>query len=409
MATAPTVEAENAQTELAERWPLRILVPYLLAAIALAMAYGSSFLLADALPAAGLAPSSAGTVVGAGVIATLVGAAFAGRWAERMGILPLIAGSCVLMTAAMVCFALIPQAGMPIAVIGGLLLGIGWAIFYMMAPIQVVQSLRPSARLEALTLLSGSQMLGMGFSAPLGHWLSRHSGGMTVVFAIYAAACVLAGGLVLLTRQRLARYPQLALKAVALSLPAIVTVLKARTVLPVLLMGIAACTFTGLSTFQSLYGQSRGLSPDLFFITFTVTTVVLRFTIAPWIGRLPLGRLAMGLFMLTLCSIALLIINRSSAALYIAATVLFAAGYGLTYATLNAMVVNLAEAIHISVPVASQVFTLGYFTGAFGFPYVAGTLIAHSGINLALFIMLALVVLNLGIAATAPGFRQLRR
>ncbi|MDX8442333.1 hypothetical protein [Mesorhizobium australafricanum] len=56
--------------------------------------------------------------------------------------------------------------------------------------------------------------------------------------------------------------------------------------------------------------------------------------------------------------------------LYIAATILFATGYGLTYSTLNAMVVNLAGERDLSAPVASQVFTLGYFVGLFGFPYV---------------------------------------
>ena len=55
------------------------------------------------------------------------------------------------------------------------------------------------------------------------------------------------------------------------------------------------------------------------------------------------------------------------------------------------MAVNLADGLGISIPAASQVFTLGYFAGAFGFPYVAGSLIAASGIDAALWMMLGLV------------------
>ena len=400
---------EIAAPALAHRLPLRILLPYLLAALLLALAYGSSFLLADALQTAGFEASSAGTVVGTGIMVTLVGSVFAGLWAERLGIVRMIAGSCALLICAMVCFALLAQGGMPVAIAGGLLLGLGWAICYMLAPIQLIQCLQPAARLEALTLLSGSQMLGMGLSAPLGHWVARHAGGVSHVFWIYAGLCLLALALMLLLVLRLEQQPQLPLKAVALTWAGVAKVLKSPMATPVLLIAIAACSFTGLSTFQSLYARSRGLSPDLFFITFTMTTVALRFTVASWIGRLPAGRLCLGLFALMLCGLALLIVNTASAALYICATLLFSLGYGLTYATLNAMAVNLAGTLNLSIPVASQVFTLGYFGGAFGFPYVAGRLIALSGIDMALLLMAGLVAVNLLIAATSSSVQQMRR
>ncbi|MBR8654360.1 MFS transporter [Achromobacter sp. Marseille-Q0513] len=407
-ATRHFVAPQDAATQLADRLPLRILLPYLLAAMSLALAYGASFLLADALVAAGHEASRAGTVIGIGIVATLVGSVFAGRWAERMGILPLIACAAGAMAMAMACFALLDAGGLPMAYAGGLLLGLGWAVFYMLAPILLIHCLKPKARLEALTLLSGSQMLGMGLAAPLGHFLARQSGRASAAFAAYAACCAIAAGVAWLLRRSLARQPQLELKTVALSLSAVACVLRAKTVLPVALMGIAACTFAGLSTFQSLYAQSRGLSADTFFLTFTITTVLLRFTVASWIGKLPLGRLALSLFAITLCGILLLAVNAGSAPLYVAATILFATGYGLTYSTLNAMAVNLADGLGISIPAASQVFTLGYFAGAFGFPYVAGSLIAASGIDAALWMMLGLVGCNLAVAAVTPAFRTYR-
>ena len=256
-ATRHFVAPQDAETQLADRLPMHILLPYLLAAMSLALAYGASFLLADALVAAGYAASRAGTVIGVGIVATLVGSVFAGRWAERMGILPLIACAAGAMAMAMACFALMGAGGLPMAYAGGLLLGLGWAVFYMLAPILLIHCLKPNARLEALTLLSGSQMLGMGLAAPLGHFLARQSGRVSAAFAAYAACCVIAAGFAWLLRRSLARQPQLPLKTVALSLSAVACVLRAKTVLPVALMGIAACTFAGLSTFQSLYAQSR--------------------------------------------------------------------------------------------------------------------------------------------------------
>jgi MFS family permease len=374
--------------------------------MALALSYGATFLLADALRQAGFEASSAGTVVGIGTVATLTGSFLAGRWAERMGLLPLMACAAVAMACAMASFALMGRWGMPSAWLGGLLLGLGWAVFYMLAPIQIIQCLKPTARLEAFTLLSGSQMLGMGLAAPLGHLLARNSGGICLAFAVYGLLCLVAAGCALLVKRRLSRLPQLPMKAVALSLPAVGRVLRSTAAVPVLLMGISACTFAGLSTFQSLYAQSRGLAPDIFFITFTITTVLLRFTVASWIGRLPLGRLALSLFVLTLCGIALLKVNAGSTVLYGLASILFATGYGLTYSTLNAMAVNVAELLGIPIAVASQVFTLGYFAGAFGFPYVAGALIAASSMDSALLMMLGLMGVNIAIAVAVPAFRQ---
>ena len=389
------VAPEATEALLADRLPVGAFAPYLLSAVALAIAYGSSFLLADMLRVAGYGASKAGAVVSAGTVATLIGSVFAGRLAERIGILPLVGASALTMAAAMSCFSLISVGGLLLAYVGGLLLGLGWAVFYMLAPIQVIHCLKPSARLEALTLLSGSQMLGIGLSAPIGHFIAQRFGTPTIAYALYAAFCGLAAAFAMLARRQLKSQPQLPMRAVALSFTSIKSILRTRTAMPILMMGIAACTFAGLSTFQSIYAQSRGLSPDAFFLTFTVTTVALRFSVASLIGKLPLSRLAMTLFVVTLLGILLLAVNTGSSLLYIGATILFATGYGLTYSTLNAMAVNLAEERSLSVPVASQVFTLGYFVGLFGFPYVAGHLIAGRGINSVLTTMMGLVVLNL--------------
>lgn len=70
------------------------------------------------------------------------------------------------------------------------------------------------------------------------------------------------------------------------------------------------------------------------------------------------------------------------------------------------MAVNLAQALGLPVAVAFQVFTLGYFAGAFGFPYVAGSLIAASGVDAMFFAMLGLRGVDIAVAWAVPGFRH---
>ena len=250
-ANPPCLAPHAAAALLGDRLPARLLVPYLLAALALAIAYGASFLLVDALRAAGFDAADAGTVISIGTVATLIGAGGAGRLAQRAGILPVIAAAAAVMALAMACFAVVGTAGIGMAYAGGVLLGLGWALFYMLAPIQLIHCLKPAARLEALTLLSGSQMLGLGLAAPLGHFLADRFGGAAFAFAVYAALCVVAAAVAWGLRRPLARLPQLPLDAVALTPPAMARVLGSRAALPVLMMALSACTFAGLSTFQS--------------------------------------------------------------------------------------------------------------------------------------------------------------
>lgn len=120
------IAPQDAASLLADKLPARLLIPYLLSALALAIAYGASFLLADALHAAGFEAAEAGTVISIGTLATLIGSTFAGRIAQRTGILPVIAAAGLIMALAMTCFALAASAGIAVAYAGGVLLGLGW-------------------------------------------------------------------------------------------------------------------------------------------------------------------------------------------------------------------------------------------------------------------------------------------
>jgi MFS family permease len=375
--------------------PSRAFVPLLLAGTGLAGAYGTSFLLADHLRELGHQASMAGAIISAGTIATVVCALFAGRVAARIGLMTTITVAALVLAAAMTCFGLI-GTHVAFAYAGGLLLGIGWSVFYVLSPVQVIQRLRPPDRIKYLTLLSGAQMLGLGLAPLIGRALQRPFGTLDGVYFAFAAICGVAAALLLVSRRAFGQQHNLAdMPVVGLTRELAGQVMSARTALPIAMIGLAACVFAGLSTFQTLYADSRGFSPELFFAVFTATTVCLRFSLAALIGRVSPNRLVLVLFVATLAAVLLFRAEHHSVVLYALATVIFATGYGLTYSTLNSMVVNMAGDVRLSVPVASQVFTLAYFIGLFGFPYVGGMIIQSSGVNAALTVMAGIIVLNI--------------
>lgn len=377
---------------------LRAFVPFLVASIVIAAAYGTSFLLPDYLKAHGMNSAAAGAVISSGMIATIVCCCFAGWVAQRIGVMPTIAGASLAMALAMLGFAGVAIDARA-AYVGGMLVGVGWSVFFILAPLQIIHHLRPAARIQYLTIVSGAQMAGLGLATPLSRLLAQYTGSVAAVYVMFAAACVVAAICVEAARRAMAPAPCLPMTRVAITARETLALLSERTVAPIAMIVFAACIFTGLSTYQSVYAESRHLRPDLFFLAFTATSVALRFSLARVMGRMPVQRLALLLFVATAASLTLFIANTGSTLLYVAATVVFATGYGLSYSTLNGMAVNLAGEQGVSVPVTSQIFTLAYFIGLFGFPFIGGQLIRSSGPNAMLLALLAAVAINVVLLA----------
>ncbi|MEX3901511.1 MULTISPECIES: MFS transporter [Paraburkholderia] len=393
----------SAPAELPSALKATAFIPFLVASAALAAAYGASFLLADYLRASGLDVSMAGTVISSGIFTMIISSLFAGWIAQRIGLMSTIIAAAGAMSAAMLAFGL-TRVDLRIAFAGGLLLGLGWSAFNILAPLQIIHHLKPSARIRYLTLLSGAQMAGLGFASPTGHFLAHRFGSFYVVYIGLACVCLSAAVALAIVRKLMQGTPHLSMAAVGITPSLAASVLCSTTRMPIAMIGLAACAFAGLSTYQTAYAESRHLPAELFFLTFTLTTVVCRFTLAPAISRLPVRKLAFALFIATLAALALFICNRSSSIVYVISACVFAIGYGLTYSTLNSMAVNLAGDAELSVPVTSQVFTIAYFAGVFGFPYIAGMLVAHGGINLMLTVTLAIASVNvLLLARTHSG------
>ncbi|MFB9263028.1 MFS transporter [Bradyrhizobium erythrophlei] len=372
---------------------LEVSIPFMLGSISLAASYGSSFFLVDALRSIGQSAATAGAVISTGTIATILCSLVAGRIADLLGMMRTITFAAAMMAIAMVCFA--SAWTVPIfAYIGGLFLGIGWSVFYILAPLPVLCHVRAEARIKYLTLLSGSQMLGIGLAAPLARAVAEVAGSYIAVYALFAAACIVGTMFLEFAGRALAQAPQIKMPTARLTVEGVLGVFKSNTRYPIIMIGVGACVFAGLSTFQTLYATSRAQSPDTFFLVFTLTAVFLRFAVATIIGKVRLERAIAFLIVCTIAGLFILFMNVGSTAIYILGTAMFALGYGLSYSTLNSMVIYIAGIDRTSLAISSQVFTLSYFVGLFGFPYIAGQIVKAGGVDYLLLSAMMLIVAN---------------
>ncbi|MCA1395692.1 MFS transporter [Bradyrhizobium sp. BRP56] len=395
MTVANIVPAEKLPSAI----PLEISIPFMLGSISLAASYGSSFFLVDALRSIQQSATTAGAVISTGTIATIACSLMVGRIADTLGLMRTITIAAVMMAGAMICFALVSTLTL-FAYVGGLFLGIGWSGFYMLAPLQILGHVRAEARIKYLTLLSGSQMLGIGLASPVARTVAVTAGSYIAVYALFAAACLVGATFLELAGRGLAQAPQTKLPTIRLTPEGVLKAFKSNTRYPIIMIGLGGCVFAGLFTFQTLYAASRSQSADTFFLVFTLTAVFMRFAVAPIIGRFRLERVAAVLIICTIAGLFILFVNVGSTANYIFGTMMFALGYGLSYSTLNSMVVHLADTGGTSLAIASQVFTLSYFIGLFGFPYIAGQIVKSGSFDNLLISMMILIVANAVLLAT---------
>lgn len=375
--------------------PKKLFFSLLIGGVLLAACYGSTFMLVDYLKQQGLDPTLAGASISSGILMTLVSAIFAGRLAARVGLIKTISISAMLMALAMLSFSAVPAVPKAIF-IGGVFLGGAWAIFYILAPLIIIDAVASSVRVKYLTFLSGAQMLGLGLSVPVGGLLTSAGISYSKIYMGLGIFSLISSVLFFQLRKN---SPSNNTASHSLTFASAAKIIGNITVFPAAMIALLACVFSGLATFQSLYTETRGLAPTTFFLVFTIVTVVLRFGVASKIAKLPIYKLSIGLILIIMVSLGLLLINQGSVPLYILASATFAVGYGLSYSTLNTIAVNIAEANGLPISASSQIFTLFYFVGIFAFPFIAGQLIAVASVNTMLLIMLGVSICAVMIGA----------
>jgi MFS family permease len=351
---------------------------FCIASFLLSISYGSTFLLALLATSFGGSESNAGQVFAVAMISTLATVLGSGHVMQRLGAARSIALGAFCLVIASLGFALVPGLGMALMAYG-LILGVGWGLFYTVGPIMVVGMVEPARRTHCFALLSGSMLTGIG-TGPLAGKLAGYFG-LPIQTAFFCAAASAALGGLYFWQLGARRFDsnQRAGSRVQISLASAWGVLRSRSAFSILMVGLGGAIFGGMGSFQTSYAASLGLDYSLFFIGFMGAAISCRLLIAGWVvKRNPLATSAV---LTTLMLISITGFDKwvHDSLSYGLTAALLGVGYGLNYSVINGLAAN--EAPPLLTAQALLLFSLSYFIGVFGFPFFAGQLITSIGVH----------------------------
>ena len=362
---------------------------FCLASFLLSLSYGSTFLLSLLIHARGGNEHDAGSVIATAMLSTFVAVVLSGHLADALGAARAIASTGVLLVVACLGFALTPGFGQGLMLFG-LSLGLGWGVFYTLGPIIVTLLVEPRQRAKYFALLSGSMLSGIGSGPLLGRAATALDLPLTTAF--YIAGLASLAGVVMFWRMgsRLRQHANVPTSRI--SWAASRRVLSSKAAFAILMVGLGGCVFGGLSSFQTSYAVAHKLDYSLFFAGFLTAAIISRLLIAGFVVKRDAYQAACVLSGVMLGAITLFAFGVSGNLSYVLAAATLGIGYGLTYSVINGLVAN--EAPSGTTSQALLLFSLAYFIGVFGFPWLAGKIIVDFGLATMMLSVLVIAALN---------------
>jgi MFS family permease len=360
-----------------------------------AAGYGATFLLTEHFRALGGSEIDTSTTLGGAMVGTLIGVPLVGWYAKKLKAARMGAMGAVSVAAGYGFLAQLTTLT-PLVALAGFLIGLGWGIFYLAGPMALSERVSDQDRGFWFTRFGAFQMAGIGFSPIVAAALVGQLGLSTSgAFATIAYATLVAA-ILLLTFETLAPQARAAQVHSGNWVRALPTLLSSRAIYPILMVGLGACVFSGMLTFQSSLVRGTGLEAATYFAAYAVTVVVARFILAPIINRADGDRVSVLLLALMILGVATAFGLAYGMPVQIASAILLGLGYGLVYTVIQTQAVNDAPPEQRSA--ALTWFVIAYFLGIFGFPVLGGWLIVTVGIPGFLAAVLAFAVAEMVLA-----------
>lgn len=357
--------------------------------------YGATFLLTEHFRAMGGSEIDTSTTLGGAMVGTLIGVPLVGWYAKKLKAARMGAMGAVSVAVGYGLLSLLHTLT-PLIALAGFFLGIGWGIFYLAAPMALSERVSDQDRGFWFTRFGAFQMAGIGFSPIIATALVRQLGFTTSgTFGLIAGATLFAA-LLLLIFESLSPQAQTTNAQNGNWVRALPSLLSSRAVYPILMVGLGACVFSGMLTFQSSLVRGTDLAAGTYFAVYAITVVVARFILAPIISRADGDRVAVLLLALMILGIVTAFGLGFGLIVQIASAILLGLGYGLVYTVIQTQAVNDAPAEQRSA--ALTWFVVAYFLGIFGFPVLGGWLIVTVGIPGFLAAVLAFAVAEMVLA-----------
>jgi hypothetical protein len=304
--------------------------------------------------------------------------------------------------AAAVGVSMMHAMGWPLVALG-LVLGTTWALAYTASPMVVSELVGDRSRARYIGYVTGSIQIGFGLGPIVGSALQDLGFALETVFRV-AAGLAVAAAVVAAPLHR--RAPALSLRLAAVGPPgqplgrALVTIVRSRAAIPLVMVLICACLFTTMNTFQTTFGDARSLDYDVFFASYTAAVIAARFGIVRWLPDSSSPHVLAVSTAGVVASIALFLAVGTNTIAYAAASASLGLTYGLTLPAVQARAVNLsgADVRPRLLPLVGLVFE----TAILAFPLAAGAIISATD-----YTTMFVVLLGLALALAALG--QLER
>ncbi len=367
------------------------------------IAYGVTFLIPLMVIERGGDEAFAGVIISTATIGTVSLVILSGHIADRFGTARSAAISGLLLALSMLGFFLSQSLSHGLIdnpnnrlgydlLLYALLLGMGWGVFYTLAPILVSAIIPSERRMRFFALLSGSMMSGIGTGPLIGRLTTYLDLPIETAFSVACVCSLVGSGIYFYLDNNFRRNNGLPPHISRISLRYIYRIFHSNAIFPISMVGLGACIFGGLSSFQTTYAETFGFDYSLFFGGFILSAISGRLFLSGYVSRFDPFLSTFFLTFLIVVSIFMFIRFTNDVYLYVFSSAVLGIGYGLAYSVINGLAAN--EAPAGLVPQSLLLFSLSYFIGVFGFPLIAGGIIVQNGVIDMLYILLGVALLN---------------
>lgn len=283
--------------------------------------------------------------------------------------------------------ALILYMGGVFLYIAGLLLGAGWGIIYTLGPIMVSSTSDTAELSRHFMFISAFNMLGAGLSPVIVKTLLDYNIAIEYMFMFAVLLSLLAGGIffnVTLSNKQ---------NSVKLSiLPVMKTIVTSNAVIPLIMVFLGACIYISMMNFQFVFAKEKNLNFSIFYISYTFSLLFARFFLAKFILKLSQQLAMIGLLFIMLIALCLFLVTTNNI-FYIVPSSLLGISYGLVYPLIQTQMVKDIDAEKRSIYLT--IFSLSYFIGVFGYPYLFSLGLDSSGVLGSFLVLISLCVLDI--------------
>ena len=341
-------------------------------------AYGLTFMLPRLFDSFGANEKVVGAMLALTAISTIVTVYFSGHLSDFFGRLRTLGGACIAISVSLFLYGVLDTVGIGL-ITASLLLGFGWGLTYSLGPIVLTRLVAAQDRVRFFTLLSVFVMAGFGLSPVLASLLEGAGYAVRDAFYVTSALCLISAALFFGLNGPIKAHAVTAIAEAPsrITLAALRGVWHSRALLPVVMVCLGASVFAGMSNFQTVFADARGLDYAQFFLTYTATVVIARLILARFKRGANTYRTIALLQYIMCLSVVAFIFSGTSLPAYLMVAFLFGIGYGVSYPLLVTMAAHDANADFGAQTL--QLFALTYFIGIFGFPLIAGWLIVEVG------------------------------